>query len=246
MFQNLPWLKFSHDSYLCSEFKAKASAQVKAAYLDLLCFAMKQQPALSLPNDDNILATWASVSIELWQQIKDLVLSQFSFSRQDNRYYSNMLVELYQPSNNDSPIQPTNTKKQAMTNAERVAKYRAKQKLLAQQAVTASNETSNENSQSVTSCNVVIIDKKENLENKQEDIKIVTPKVTVKNVTSLQSNTAKHTPLATPLWDVLAFKKQQHDQAAQLLTERTIGEQALAQIKKTLGIRQPQTMVMAI
>lgn len=157
-----------------------------------------------------------------------------------------MLVELYQPSNNDSPIQPTNTKKQAMTNAERVAKYRAKQKLLAQQAVTASNETSNETSQSVTSCNVVIIDKKENLENKQEDIKIVTPKVTVKNVTSLQSNTAKHTPLATPLWDVLAFKKQQHDQAAQLLTERTIGEQALAQIKKTLGIRQPQTMVMAI
>ena len=85
-------------------------------------------------------------------------------------------------------------------------------------------------------------DKKENLENKQEDIKIVTPK----NVTSLQSNTAKHTPLATPLWDVLAFKKQQHNQAAQLLTERTIGEQALAQIKKTLGIRQPQTMVMAI
>lgn len=242
MFQNLPWLKFSHDSYLCSEFKAKASAQVKAAYLDLLCFAMKQQPALSLPNDDNILATWASVSIELWQQIKDLVLSQFSFNRQDNRYYSNMLVELYQPSNNDSPIQPTNTKKQAMTNAERVAKYRAKQKLLAQQAVTASNETSNENSQSVTSCNVVIIDKKENLENKQEDIKIVTPK----NVTSLQSNTAKHTPLATPLWDVLAFKKQQHNQAAQLLTERTIGEQALAQIKKTLGISQQQTMVMAV
>lgn len=242
MFQNLPWLKFSHDSYLCSEFKAKASAQVKAAYLDLLCFAMKQQPALSLPNDDNILATWASVSIELWQQIKDLVLSQFSFSRQDNRYYSNMLVELYQPSNNDSPMQATNVKKQAMTNAERVAKYRAKQKLLAQQAVTASNETSNENSQSVTSCNVVIIDKKENLENKQEDIKIVT----AKNVTSLQSNTAKHTPLATPLWDVLAFKKQQHNQAAQLLTERTIGEQALAQIKKTLGIRQPQTMVMAI
>jgi hypothetical protein len=246
MFQNLPWLKFSHDSYLCSEFKAKANAQVKAAYLDLLCFAMKQQPALSLPNDDNILATWASVSIELWQQIKDLVLSQFSVNRQDNRYYSNMLLELYQPSNNDSPMQATNVKKQAMTNAERVAKYRAKQKLLAQQAVTASNETSNENSQPVTSRNAVIIDKKEDLENKQEDIKIVTPKVTVKNVTSLQSNTPKHMPLATPLWDVLAFKKQQHDQAAQLLTERTIGEQALAQIKKTLGIRQQQTMVMAV
>lgn len=242
MFQNLPWLKFSHDSYLCSEFKAKANAQVKAAYLDLLCFAMKQQPALSLPNDDSILATWASVSIELWQQIKDLVLSQFSVNRQDNRYYSNMLLELYQPSNNDSPMQATNVKKQAMTNAERVAKYRAKQKLLAQQTVTASNE----NSQSVTSCNAVIVDKKEDLENKQEDIKIITPKVTVKNVTSLPVNTPKHMPLATPLWDVLAFKKQQHDQAAQLLKERTIGEQALAQIKKTLGISQQQTMVMAV
>lgn len=47
--QSLPWFKFAHDAYLVSEFKAKANAFAKAAYLDLLCYAMKQTPALSLP-----------------------------------------------------------------------------------------------------------------------------------------------------------------------------------------------------
>ena len=53
-----PRFKFAHDAYLVSEFKAKANAFAKAAYLDLLCYAMKQTPALSLPNDDNVLAGW--------------------------------------------------------------------------------------------------------------------------------------------------------------------------------------------
>ena len=72
--QSLPWLKFAHDAYLVSEFKAKASAAAKAAYFDLLCFAMKQSPALSLPNCDEVLAGWASLTLEAWQQIKHLSL----------------------------------------------------------------------------------------------------------------------------------------------------------------------------
>lgn len=123
--QSLPWLKFAHDAYLVSEFKAKANAFAKAAYLDLLCYAMKQTPALSLPNDDNVLAGWASLALEAWLQIKELVLSQFSFNQNDNRYYSPMLIELY--SDTEQPKANTQvTPKRAKTNAERQADYRAR------------------------------------------------------------------------------------------------------------------------
>lgn len=125
--QSLPWLKFAHDAYLVSEFKAKASAAAKAAYFDLLCFAMKQRPALSLPNCDEVLAGWASLTLEAWQQIKHLVLSQFCLNQDDNRYYSPMLVELYSEANHETntPAQP---KRQRSSSAERVARHRAKHK----------------------------------------------------------------------------------------------------------------------
>lgn len=125
--QNLPWLKFAHEAYLVSEFKAKASAIAKAAYFDLLCFAMKQSPALSLPNCDDALAGWASLTLDAWQQIKDLVLSQFSLNQDDNRYYSPMLVELYSDTEQpkDTTTQPP---RQRSSSAERVARHRAKHK----------------------------------------------------------------------------------------------------------------------
>lgn len=126
--QSLPWLKFGHDDYLASEFKAKADAFAKAAYLDLLCFAMKQRPALSIPNDDNVLAGWASVTIEFWQQIKDLVLSQFSLNQDDNRYYSPMLIELYNESERPQQAEPSQPPKRAKTNAERQKEYKERKK----------------------------------------------------------------------------------------------------------------------
>jgi uncharacterized protein YdaU (DUF1376 family) len=127
--QSLPWFKFAHDDYLLSEFKAKANALAKAAYFDLLCFAMKQRPALSLPNCDEVLAGWASLTLKAWQQIKHLVLSQFRLNQDDNRYYSPMLVELYSEANHETntPAQP---KRQRSSSAERVARHRAKQKAL--------------------------------------------------------------------------------------------------------------------
>lgn len=126
--QSLTWFKFAHDAYLVSEFKAKANAFAKAAYLDLLCYAMKQTPALSLPNDDNVLAGWASLALDAWLQIKELVLSQFSFNQNDNRYYSPMLNELYNEANTEH--YSTAPQKQRSSSAERVARHRAKQKAL--------------------------------------------------------------------------------------------------------------------
>jgi uncharacterized protein YdaU (DUF1376 family) len=125
--QNLPWLKFAHEAYLVSEFKAKASAIAKAAYFDLLCFAMKQSPALSLPNCDDALAGWASLTLDAWQQIKDIVLSQFSLNPNDNRYYSPMLIELYSEASSENNA-PAQQKRQRSSSSERVARHRAKQK----------------------------------------------------------------------------------------------------------------------
>lgn len=152
--QSLPWFKFAHDAYLVSEFKAKANAFAKAAYLDLLCYAMKQTPALSLPNDDNVLAGWASLALDAWLQIKELVLSQFSFNQNDNRYYSPMLNELYSEKEQPQANEQQAPRKRAKTNAERQAEYKARKKgngtgngtgnENSNESVTASHTTSNE------------------------------------------------------------------------------------------------------
>lgn len=147
--QSLPWFKFGHDAYLISEFKAQASAVAKAAYFDLLCYAMKQSPALSLPNCDNVLAGWASLTLDAWQQIKDLVLSQFSLNQEDNRYYSPMLVELYSSPSNSTELTPHNSGelhqiKKRSSSAERMAKKRERDKLKASQQ-TASDANVSQN-----------------------------------------------------------------------------------------------------
>lgn len=91
---------------------------------------MKQTPALSLPNDDNVLAGWASLALDAWLQIKELVLSQFSFNQNDNRYYSPMLNELYNEANTEH--YSTAPKKQRSSSAERVARHRANKKAIAE------------------------------------------------------------------------------------------------------------------
>ena len=123
--QTLPWLKFSHESYLFG-FRIGAKAIVKAAYLDLLCLCMKQTPALSIPNDDSLLANWLGMTVKAWQKIKPQVMTEFSLNADNNRYYSNMLVNAY--NNEDQPTQEAKDAKTAMTNAERQAAYRARVK----------------------------------------------------------------------------------------------------------------------
>ena len=159
--QTLPWLKFSHESYIFN-FRVGTKAVVKAAYLDLLCLCMKQSPALSMPNDDKFLADWCDLSLKAWLKIKDQVLSQFVLNSDNNRYYSIMLVENYQDfdqeqTNNNQPKQ-----QRAKTNAERQAEYRARQEAQRNannernEAVTPRNGDSNES-------NVTQLDKELNI-----------------------------------------------------------------------------------
>ena len=138
--QTLPWLKFSHESYIFN-FRIGTKAAVKAAYLDLLCLCMKQTPALSIPNDDKLLAKWCELSPKAWLKIKDQVLSQFVLNSDNNRYYSIMLVENYQDFDQEQQNQPTEAKR-AKTNAERQAEYRARKD--------AERNANNERNNSVT------------------------------------------------------------------------------------------------
>lgn len=147
--QTLPWLKFAHEDYIYN-LRIQANAVVKAAFLDLLCLAMKQTPALSIPNDDQFLATWLNMGVKRWLKIKNLVLSQFSLNADNNRYYSIMLVEQYQQQESkpqeDRSHAPAAS---AKTNAERQAEYKARQKAKElsnaknNESVTLGNETSN-------------------------------------------------------------------------------------------------------
>ena len=123
-FSALPWLKFDHNQYFFSEFRAKANAFAKAAYLDLICIAMKQRPAFSVPNDDGALIKWLGISLQKWLKIKDLVLAQFVFNAEENRYYSQMLMDAYQP-NTATTQEIAHVQPLAKTSTHRVRKHRA-------------------------------------------------------------------------------------------------------------------------
>lgn len=123
-FSALPWLKFDHNQYFFSEFRAKANAFAKAAYLDLICIAMKQRPAFSVPNDDGALIKWLGISLQKWLKIKDLVFAQFVFNAEENRYYSQMLMDAYQP-NTATTQETAHVQPPAKTSTHRVRKHRA-------------------------------------------------------------------------------------------------------------------------
>lgn len=156
--QTLPWLKFSHESYLFG-FRIGAKAAAKAAYLDLLCLCMKQTPALSIPNDDSLLANWLGMTVKAWQKIKPQVMTEFSLNADNNRYYSNMLVNAY--NNEDQPTQEAKDAKTAMTNAERQAAYRARIK--AEQEALQRNESVTDSVTDSNESNVTQLDKELNI-----------------------------------------------------------------------------------
>lgn len=171
--QTLPWLKFSHESYIFN-FRVGTKAVVKAAYLDLLCLCMKQSPALSIPNDDQFLADWCDLTLKSWLKIKDQVLSQFVLNSDNNRYYSIMLVENYQDFDQEQTTTDQDTKKRAKTNAERQADYRARQQEAQRNAsnepVTPHNEPRNES-------NVTNLDKELNKNININPVVLVQPTV---------------------------------------------------------------------
>lgn len=175
--QTLPWLKFSHESYIFN-FRVGTKAVVKAAYLDLLCLCMKQTPALSIPNDDQFLADWCDLTLKSWLKIKDQVLSQFVLNSDNNRYYSIMLVENYQDfdqeqTNNNQP------KQRAKTNAQRQADYRARQDAQrnANNERNASNEAVTQHNEPRNESNVTQLDKELNKNININPVLLVQPTV---------------------------------------------------------------------
>lgn len=178
--QTLPWLKFSHESYIFN-FRVGTKAVVKAAYLDLLCLCMKQTPALSIPNDDKFLANWCDLTLKTWLKIKDQVLSQFALNSDNNRYYSIMLVENYQDFDQEQTTTSQDTQKRAKTNAERQAEYRARQR-----------NTNNESNEPVTPHNAER--NESNVTNLDKDLNKninTNPVVTVQTVTEPETATTE-------------------------------------------------------
>lgn len=156
--QTLPWLKFSHESYIFN-FRVGTKAVVKAAYLDLLCLCMKQTPALSIPNDDKFLANWCNITLKAWLKIKNQVLSQFAINSDNNRYYSIMLVENYQDFDQEHTNNQQEPKQRAKTNAERQADYRARQQEAQRNASNTSNECVTPHNAERNESNVTLLDK---------------------------------------------------------------------------------------
>lgn len=125
---SFPWLKFGHEAYLFSEFRANASAIAKAAFLDLICYSTKQTPSFSIPANDKTLAGWVQISLNQWLKVKDLVLSQFTLG-DDGRYHCNMLADLYSDYDADKEQQDEDTStpkepKTRSTSAERMQRKR--------------------------------------------------------------------------------------------------------------------------
>lgn len=60
------------------------------AYMILLCVAWNQNPGASLPNDENVLARWARLTKEEWEEVREEILACFTLL-DDNRYYQKRL-----------------------------------------------------------------------------------------------------------------------------------------------------------
>jgi len=174
--QTLPWLKFSHESYIFN-FRIGTKAAVKAAYLDLLCLCMKQTPALSIPNNDKLLADWCELSPKAWLKIKDQVLSQFVLNSDNNRYYSIMLVENYQDFDQEQTTTSQDTQKRAKTNAQRQADYRARQQEAQRNASNERNNSVTQHNEPRNESNVTLLDKDLNKNININPVALVQPTV---------------------------------------------------------------------
>lgn len=148
------WLKLDYARLFASEFFAMANdAEFRAAFI-LWCKSMQQIPAGSLPNNDKALAGWCGKSLKQWAKIKDMALHGWQ-EADDGRLYHPVLAEVVndilfktdaKATSNDQDDKET---KKAMTNAERQAAHKARQKekelaLLAEKSNATGNGTSNE------------------------------------------------------------------------------------------------------
>ncbi|PGH55904.1 hypothetical protein CRT60_21890 [Azospirillum palustre] len=77
---------------LSSELLALSSGDEFKAAVILWCRAWQQRPAASLPNNPAILASFAGVTVQRWNKIKDMALRGFILCN-DGRLYHRVLAE---------------------------------------------------------------------------------------------------------------------------------------------------------
>lgn len=77
---------------LSSELMALSTGEEFKAAFTLWCRAWQQQPAASLPNNPRILASFAGVSPQRWQKIKEMALRGFVLCS-DGRLYHRVLAQ---------------------------------------------------------------------------------------------------------------------------------------------------------
>jgi len=95
-----------------------ASGKVIKAYMYLLCRAWLEEPRATLPMDDKVLAVYARVSPQEWEQIKPEVLSFFELGKcckHKGRYYSERLLEVSNISDIRTLARKNKTKTKART-----------------------------------------------------------------------------------------------------------------------------------
>jgi hypothetical protein len=64
------FITFHFDRWLNSDFRMKASAEVRAYAFDLFCLAQKQSPFGTLPDDDEILSKLLMIDLATWQDLR--------------------------------------------------------------------------------------------------------------------------------------------------------------------------------
>ncbi|WOI54972.1 hypothetical protein [Palleronia sp. LCG004] len=64
------WFTFHHDRFLNSRFRLLADPEVRAYGIDLWCFAQKQTPVGTLPDDDAELAALLGLDLRTWQGLR--------------------------------------------------------------------------------------------------------------------------------------------------------------------------------
>lgn len=80
------------------------------AFLRLLLHSWKQEPVGTLPNDDDLLARFAGVSVTKWQELKPMVLSGFKMGN-DGRWSHTSLRASYEKMRRYSKSRQDNAKK---------------------------------------------------------------------------------------------------------------------------------------
>ena len=90
-----PYFSFYPKDFAADDKVEMMCTTAVGAYTLLMCKAWHQEPAASLPDDDELLARWARVTPNVWKKIKTRVLDAF-YVGDDGRLYQKRLKHEYE------------------------------------------------------------------------------------------------------------------------------------------------------